>query len=78
MKDIDSDFNIYYCKADTSIGEKTLERLQGEGVDNHSLVADPLFVDAKNGDFRLKPRSPALKMGFVPIDFSQVGLRNEN
>jgi hypothetical protein len=78
MKDIDFDFNIYYCKADKSIGEKTLERLHSEGVENHSLVADLLFVDSKNGDFRLKTESPALKLGFVPVDLSQGGLLNEN
>ena len=27
-----------------------------------------------NGDFRLKPDSPALKLGFVPLDLSKVGL----
>jgi hypothetical protein len=39
------------------------------------LAADPLFVDPENGDFRLKPNSPALRMGFVPFDLRKVGLR---
>jgi len=30
--------------------------------------------DPANGDFRLRPDSPALKLGFVPIDVSKVGL----
>jgi len=34
-----------------------------------------LFVDPENGDFRLKPDSPALKLGIVPIDLSKIGLR---
>jgi hypothetical protein len=75
MQDIDSDYNIYYCKEDASLGKKTLDRLQSEGVDANSCVADPLFVDAEHGDFRFKPGSPALKMGIVPIDMSQIGLR---
>ena len=36
---------------------------QGTGLDAHSRVVDPLFVDPANGDFHLKPDSPALKTG---------------
>ena len=75
MKDIESDHNIYYCKADRGLGEKTLEKLQRDGVDANSRAVDPLFVDPENGDFRFKPGSPALEMGIVPIDLSKVGLR---
>jgi len=35
----------------------------------------PLFVNAGNFDFRLRPDSPALKMGFQQIDMSTVGPR---
>jgi len=35
---------------------------------------DPRFVDAAHGDFRLRPDSPALKMGFKPIPFDKIGL----
>jgi hypothetical protein len=77
MKDIASDHNIYYCKAQPRLGEETLGRLQRSGVDTHSLAVDPLFVDSENGDFRLKPNSPALKLGIVPIDLSAVGLRSD-
>ncbi len=48
---------------------------QGLGFDKESLVADPQFVDAKQHDYRLKPTSPALKLGFEPIDLSTVGPR---
>jgi hypothetical protein len=52
----------------------TLEQWQALGYDKHSLYADPMFVDPGNGDYRLKPESPALKLGFKNFDVSNVGL----
>ncbi|MDO6792088.1 right-handed parallel beta-helix repeat-containing protein [Tamlana sp. 1_MG-2023] len=76
MKDVDSDFNIYYNKADHSLAKKTLMSLQeDDNSDQNSVTTDPLFVDIENGDFRFKPNSPALKMGIIPIDVSEIGLR---
>ena len=46
-----------------------------KGLDKDSVIADPLFVDPDKGDFTLKPDSPALKLGFQPIDVSKVGPR---
>lgn len=48
---------------------------QGLGFDRESRVADPQFVDAKRHDYRLKPTSPAFKLGFEQIDLSSVGPR---
>ncbi len=42
------------------------------GYDEHTVFADPMFVDPERGDYRLKPESPALKLGFQPIDVSEI------
>jgi hypothetical protein len=48
---------------------------QALGLDRHSLAADPRFVDLAARDLRLAPESPALALGFRPIDLSDVGPR---
>ena len=46
--------------------------------DQHSVVADPLFCDAANHNYHLqgaeKADSPALALGFVDIDDTEIGL----
>ena len=59
-------------------GEKktiSYARWQERGFDEHSVLADPLFVDPDNGDYSLQADSPALALGFQPIDLSRVGPR---
>ena len=53
----------------------SLEEWQNRGMDVHSIVADPLFVDPEHGDFTLRAGSPALAIGFEPIDVRDVGPR---
>lgn len=50
---------------------------QRQDFDTNSVVEDPLFVDPEHDDYRLRPESPALKLGFLPIDVSQIGIRAE-
>jgi parallel beta-helix repeat protein len=54
----------------------SLPEWQKMEFDTHSVFADPMFVDAQHDDYRLKPESPALKLGFQPIDMSKIGPRN--
>jgi hypothetical protein len=49
------------------------EAWQALGLDRHTLVAEPQFVDAARDDFRLKPESPALALGFQPIPVEKIG-----
>jgi hypothetical protein len=46
---------------------------QEQGEDEGSVIADPQFVDATKLGWQLKPTSPAFKLGFKPVDLSQVG-----
>lgn len=43
------------------------------GQDSNSIIADPMFADADNGDFNLNPDSPAHKLGFVAPDIIDAG-----
>jgi len=72
-----TDYNCYWnaAGAPVTFTGLSLEEWRKRGHDVHSVVADPLFVDPERGDFRLKPGSPALKLGFQPIDTSGVGPR---
>lgn len=80
-----SDQNIFYKPAGTvnikgGPADASLDKwrkiLDGK-FDRKTIVADPLFINLANRDFRLKPDSPALKLGFKPIDVTKIGLRNE-
>jgi hypothetical protein len=45
------------------------------GFDAHSIAANPLFVAPDKDDFGLRTDSPALRLGFVPIDTGRIGPR---
>lgn len=75
-----TDWNVFYNpKVDPKtfvVGDgKTFGQWQKAGRDVHSVWADPQFVDVAKRDFRLKPGSPALKLGFNPIATTQIGPR---
>ena len=55
-------------------GNLTFKQWQAKGQDVHSMIADPEFIAPDRYDFRLKDDSPALKLGFQPIDTSTIGL----
>ena len=52
-----------------------LADLQAAGCEHESITADPVFEDAKHFDFRLRPGSPALELGFRPIESGDAGPR---
>jgi hypothetical protein len=68
------DSNLYFRTDNQPIqfADWSLQDWQKRGQDVYSIVADPLFVDPENGQFQLKPDSPAAKIGFQPIDLSGI------
>ena len=75
------DYNCYWNAAGQPVvffGGLTLQQWQEKrDQDRHSIIADPLFVDPEHDDYRLKPESPALKLGFKPFDASQAGRQSK-
>jgi parallel beta-helix repeat protein len=83
----DSNYNVIYRSGNAPIvledrrgvdpREKipTLAEWKLLGYENDSIIADPLFVDPEHDNYRLRPESPALKLGFVPIDVDSIGPR---
>jgi hypothetical protein len=53
----------------------TFDQWRSLGADRHSVVADPGFVDLAGGDFKLKPGSPALELGFEVFPLNRFGTR---
>ena len=68
--------NIYWNFAGQSFhfANKSFAEWQAGGQDTGSLNIDPLFENPTQGDFRLKPASPAFALGFEPFDISAAGL----
>ncbi|MCX7924345.1 MAG: right-handed parallel beta-helix repeat-containing protein [Fimbriimonadales bacterium] len=73
------DYNLYWREdgGELRFGGDDFMAWQAKGQDTHSRVADPLFENPTAGDFRLKPNSPALALGFKPFDVSQAGARRK-
>lgn len=78
------DYNLIYAAAGlelridlnlTTEGHSLLtwDQWRERGKDQHSQLGDPLFVDPANNDFRLRPNSPALALGFKPIPVEKIG-----
>ena len=54
-----------------------LAQWQKLGFDQNSVFANPLFVDPENRDFRVRPESPALKVGFKNFEMGKWGLTDK-
>jgi hypothetical protein len=81
------DYNLYWSPALAAVpkpdtppyellffAQPFAEWQRNTGLDQHSVIADPRFVDVDKLDFRLQGDSPALKLGFQPFDCAEAGL----
>ncbi len=70
------DHNLYWNASGKPVdfAGKSLAEWQAADKDLGSIVADPQFLDPAHGGFRLKPTSPALKLGFKPFDYRRAGV----
>lgn len=65
------DYNLF------ATGQAAMRKFAAHGADAHSVSADPLFVNPSQGDFRVRPESPAFKIGFRNFDMTDFGVKSE-
>jgi len=77
------DYNLYYAGGqDPKISNWnqrtafpfTWSQWKSAGLDAHSVVADPMFVDPSKGDYTVKDGSPALTLGFKNFPMTGFGV----
>ncbi len=71
-----SDYNCYWDTRtkDIKFADKTFQEWQKSGRDVHSVIADPMFVNAAEFDFHFRNLSVARRIRFVPFDYSKAGV----
>lgn len=65
------DRNVYWHTAGGPLdfgGGRTFAQWQALGADAGSVIADPRFADPAQDDYRLRPDSPSVALGFRPFD----------
>ena len=63
-------------KPSKTVNWKEWKNLRDGTNDPNSLWADPMFVNAKNMNFKLKPGSPAVKLGFKDVSLNWIPALN--
>ena len=56
--------------------QKALKNAQNNNTDTNSLFGNPLFINPKEGNFRVNDDSPALKIGFKNFSMDKFGVQN--
>ena len=71
------DYNVYYNAGGRPVtfAGDSFNGWQGSGMDQHGVVADPRLSGLSEDKPTLGADSPALSLGFKPIDVSQMGPR---
>ncbi len=66
---------IFHKNGSKEGDQLTMATLQRVGMERHSIVQEPGFANFEGRDFTLLPESPAIAMGFQPIEMGDVGVR---
>jgi hypothetical protein len=66
--------NVWFNSSDEKWADEYLQNARADFLEFNTITDDPMFIDPENGDFRLNPESPALKLGFRQIDNGKIGL----
>jgi len=71
-----TDYNCYWDlrTRDVRFADRSFAEWKKSGKDQHSVVADPLFIDPANFDFRFRSQSVVRKIRFTPFDYSKAGV----
>lgn len=77
LEECNIDKNLYFDVNLADHGKSAVLYYRSRGADANSIIADPLFRDVKNGDFRLNENSPAYQLGFKDIDMRRIGITSE-
>lgn len=68
--------NVWWdVQGKATFGGTKWEEWNAQDREWNSVCADPLFVDAKKFDFRLRPESPAFARGFKAWDYAEAGVK---
>jgi hypothetical protein len=68
------DYNLF-TRGGQDVPRPAAEPQRQSGRDEHSIYADPKFVDPARGDFRVKDESPALQLGFKNFPMDRFGVQ---
>lgn len=71
---LDMDYNLYWHLAgEPRIGKHSFAEWKAL-KEKHSVMADPLFVDAAKDDYRFRSTEAIQAIGFKPWDYTQAGV----
>lgn len=72
---VDMDYNLYWHLDGTpEFGKHSFKEWKKFRGEKHSIISDPMFVDAQNDNYRFASTKAAKKIQFKEWDFSKVGV----